>query len=404
MIWQLMAAAFIMLLISAVFIFWPRRQHQAANQTPAQLFEERLQLLALARDSGELAEQDFSAAAQELKSQFLQQKQQSLVLQQPGQKRLLQIILVIVTGVMVAGIYSMNGHYRQLDDWQTAREKLPEYGERALLNQGEALTDHEVSLFALALRTRLAEEGDDAVAWMLLGRIWMSQGMLIDAIEAFEQALRLTPNRTALLISYSQALIITGGDQNLAKAGGSVAKVLRNEPGNVDALSLMALIAYEKGDLAEARAAWQLLLDKLPPDDPRYTVVTEKLTELAQSDTDSNDTAAARQVVVNLTVDPALRQQHPEASLFVFARVAGGPPLPLSVQRMPLPAGAVQIVLTEKMAMQPGWTLAEAEQIEVVARMSQAGTVEQREGDLQVVSEVLSFTVPEITTHLTLEF
>ena len=40
----------------------------------------------------------------------------------------------------------------------------PAYGERALLNKGEPLSEQEVTLFALALRTKLANEGDDAVA------------------------------------------------------------------------------------------------------------------------------------------------------------------------------------------------------------------------------------------------
>lgn len=401
MTWQLIAAALIMLFVCAIFIVWPRKNREIKDQTPAQLFEERLQLLAQARDSGELAEQDFLAAAQELKGQFLHQEQQAVTLRQPKKRLFFQLSLIVVTGIMVGAIYAVTGHYRQLDDWQLARDKLPEYGERALLNQGEALTEHELSLFALALRTRLAEEGDDAVAWMLLGRIWMSQGLMLDAIEAFEKALKLTPNRSALLLSYSQALVVVGGEQELAKAGQSIARVLINEPDNLDALSLMALIAYEKGDVPEAITAWQLLLERLPANDPRYAVVSEKLTELGAADNVAK--VAGRQVIVSLYVDPQLKQQYPQASLFLFARSAGGPPLPLAAQRLPLPAGNVELVLTEKMAMQPGWTLAEAEKIEVIARMSLSGTVEQQTGDIQAVSEVLSFSEPEVHTRLTLE-
>lgn len=400
MTWQLIAAALMMLFVCAIFIVWPRKNREVKDQTPAQLFEERLQLLAQARDSGELAEQDFLAAAQELKGQFLQQEQHAVTLRQPKKRLFFQLSLIVVTGIMVGAIYTVTGHYRELDDWQLARDKLPEYGERALLNQGEALTEHEISLFALALRTRLAEEGDDAVAWMLLGRIWMSQGLMLDAIEAFEKSLKLTPNRSALLLSYSQALVVVGGEQNLAKAGQSIARVLINEPDNLDALSLMALIAYEKGDVSEAITAWQLLLERLPANDPRYAVVSEKLAELGA---DSTSEVAGRRVIVNLYVDPQLKQQYPQASLFLFARAAGGPPLPLAAQRLPLPAGNVELILTEKMAMQQGWTLAATENIEVIARLSLSGNVEQQAGDLQTVSALLSFSEPEIHTRLTLE-
>lgn len=400
MMWQLIAAVLLMLLISAVFIGWPRRASTINHQTAAQLFEERLQLLVTARDSGELADSDFVTAANELKTQFMQQEQKAVKLRQPKHKVIWHIALVVVLAVIVGVTYSMNGHYRQLSDWELAQQNLAEYGERALLNQGEALSEHEVTLFALALRTRLHHEGDDAMAWMLLGRIWMSQGLMLDAIDAYERALKLTPNRTALLISYSQALIVVGGDENLAKAGRSVARVLTAEPENIDAISLMALIAYEKGDNKEAIEAWTLLLQKLPQDDPRYAVVSEKLQELNAITPDS---VPGREIIVKLTVDPSLKVQHPDASLFLFARAVNGPALPLAVQRIPLPSGEIQLSLTEDMLMQQGWSLANVDEVQVVARMSLAGTVEQRPGDIQTISPILSFSDAKLTTVLILE-
>lgn len=395
-LWSLAGIALLMVFVVIVFISWPQRAINDAQPSSAELFEERLQQLALARDTGELADDDFEQAAQELKAQFLLQQQQVTAKTYSWRLRL---FIVLVITLSVSAIYLATGHYRQLQDWQLAKQQLPTYGERALLNKGEPLSEHEVDLFALALRTRLAEQGDDAVAWMLLGRIRMSQGMPEQAIDAFEKALAMTPDRTALLLSYSQALIVVGGDENLAKAGRSVARVLTREPDNTDALSLMALIAYEKGDEAEAIAAWQLLLKQLPDDDPRYAAVQKKLAELGAA----NDIPAQRKIIVNLFVDPALQQANPQASLFLFARAVDGSALPLAVQRIPLPAGEQQLILDEKMAMQPDWNLANADKVEVVARMSLSGTVEQRPGDLQTVSEVLTFDQAQIITTLRLE-
>ncbi|MDP5149842.1 c-type cytochrome biogenesis protein CcmI [Rheinheimera baltica] len=396
MIWPLIIASFTMLLLTALCLFWPRRATELPQQTPAQLFEERLQLLALARDSGELAEQDFDSAAQELKSQFLQQ--QSVSLTQNQRFGRLPLVLLLVVAVIVGGVYSVNGHYRQLQDWQLAQQNLQAYGERALLNQGEPLSEQEIDWFALALRTKLANEGDDAIAWMLLGRIRMSQGAIEQAIDAFERALQLTPERTPLLLSYAQALILQADDNRLALAGRAVARVLSKEPQNNDALSLMALIAYEKGDMEQAKSAWQLLLGQLPSTDPRYAAVQQRLAEMGVE-----VPADGRQITVQLFVDPALKQANPNASLFLFARAIGGAPLPLAVQRIPLPEGELTLVLTEQMAMQSGWSLANADSVEVVARMSQSGTVEQRPGDIQTVSEALSFTEPALTISLSLE-
>ena len=123
MMWPLFIAALTMLLLTALFLFWPRRSAQLALQTPAQLFEERLQLLALARDAGELAEQDFDSAAQELKSQFVLQQQNQL--QHDNRARWpMPAVLLLLVAVMVCGIYALNGHYKQINDWQQAQQNL----------------------------------------------------------------------------------------------------------------------------------------------------------------------------------------------------------------------------------------------------------------------------------------
>ncbi|KKO47879.1 cytochrome C biogenesis protein [Arsukibacterium sp. MJ3] len=408
MLWPLLFVAVLMLVLSAIIISWPRRASDVNNQTPLQLFEERLQLLALARDSGELAEQDFASAAAELKQQFSQQQQQVISYRLPKQQRWWHLGLLVTVLLMVALTYRFNGHYTELADWQHANSNLASYGERALLGQGEPLSEHETRLFALALRTKLAKEGDDAVAWMLLGRIWMSQGLMEDAVEAFEKALALSPNRIPLLLNFAQALIVVGGDENLARAGQAVARILLAEPANLDAMSLMALVAHEKGDTTEAAAAWRVLAEQLDETDPRYPLVVSKLAELGIASPGSPGTSgtaevSGRQIRVQLTVSPALTAANPGATLFLFARAVGGSNLPLAVQRMPLPSGAVELLLTEQMAMQPNWTLSQAEQVVVVARMSQAGTVEQMPGDLQVESAELSFNEAILSVTLNLE-
>ena len=396
MIWQLSLAVLLLLLLTAACLFWPRRTARMDVQTPLQQFEDRLQLLVLARDSGELADSDFDSAAQELKSQFLVQQQQRSGITQRNWRLSLAALLAVL--LVVVAVYATNGHYRQLAQWQLAQQNLQSYGERALLGQGDPLTEEEVDLFALALRTKLAKEGDDAVAWMLLGRIRLSQGAVEQAVSAFERALQMTPERLPLLLSYSQALIMLGDENSLAKAGRAVARVLTKEPENNDALSLMALIAYEKGDMAQASQAWQLLLKQLPQDDPRYAVVQQRLTELGVE-----VAAVGRQIKVKLSVAPALKQANPDASLFLFARAVNGAALPVAVQRIALPEGEVDLLLTEQMSMQSGWSLASTEQVQVVARMSLSGSVEMRPGDIETVSDVLSFNQAVLSVSLQLE-
>jgi cytochrome c-type biogenesis protein CcmI len=406
MLMSLSFAAALMLVLILILLLFFRRKGEDVQVNPVAQFEDKLRLLSQARDNGELAEQDFAQAATELKTQYLQSQQSQQTVASPATAWGLGTVLFVVAGT--AALYSQTGHYTELQNWQRAQQQLPVYGERALLSQGEPLTDEEIELFALALRTKISKEGDDAVAWFVIGRIWLSKGMLDDAIEAFEKALALTPNRVNVLISYSQALLVGGGDEKLAKAALSLAKVLQQEPENADALSMLAMVAEERGDKAQAQQAWQLLLPKLDKADPRYALVQQKLglgsaAEQAATPEQNTTAVSGRQVSVQLTINPELAEQYKDGTLFVFAKAVDGPPLPLAVQKLAVFNGTQSIELSEAQAMQPGWSLADAERIQISARLSLSGQVLNDENGPQVQSEVLSFKESKLNLSLSLQ-
>lgn len=401
MLMSLSFAAALMLVLILVLLLFFRRKGEEVQLSPVAQFEDKLRLLSQARDNGELAEQDFAQAATELKTQYLQLQQSQQTVASPATAWVLGTSLLVVVGTAV--LYSQTGHFTALQNWQIAQQQLPSYGERALLNQGEPLTNEEVELFALALRTKISKEGDDAVAWFVIGRIWLSKGMLDDAIEAFEKALVLTPNRVNVLISYSQALLVGGGDENLAKAALSLSKVLQQDPDNSDALSMLAMVAEERGDKEQAQQAWQLLLPKLDKADPRYALVQQKLGLAPTSEQAATTAVSGRQVSVQLTISPELAEQYKTGTLFVFAKAVDGPPLPLAVQKLAVFNGTQTIELSEAQAMQQGWTLANAERIQISARLSLSGQVLNDENGPQVQSEVLSFKESKLSLDLSFQ-
>lgn len=401
MLMSLSFAAALMLVLILVLLLFFRRKGEEVQLSPVAQFEDKLRLLSQARDNGELAEQDFAQAATELKTQYLQLQQSQQTVASPATAWVLGTSLLVVVGTAV--LYSQTGHFTALQNWQIAQQQLPSYGERALLNQGEPLTNEEVELFALALRTKISKEGDDAVAWFVIGRIWLSKGMLDDAIEAFEKALVLTPNRVNVLISYSQALLVGGGDENLAKAALSLSKVLQQDPDNSDALSMLAMVAEERGDKEQAQQAWQLLLPKLDKADPRYALVQQKLGLAPTSEQAATAEVSGRQVSVQLTISPELAEQYKTGTLFVFAKAVDGPPLPLAVQKLAVFNGTQTIELSEAQAMQQGWTLANAERIQISARLSLSGQVLNDENGPQVQSEVLSFKESKLSLDLSFQ-
>lgn len=411
MIWQLVGAAAVLLLVSVVVLLWPRRVSSDVSLDQKSLFADKLQLLVAARESGELSAADFQSAAQELKAQFLGVLPDAEQLTgDPRRGRWPAVGLVVV---LTLGIYALTGQYQQLLQWQQAQEQLPALGERALLGQGPQLSEAELTLFALGLRTKLATSGDDAVAWFVLGRIWLSQGQVPEAIEALEKALKLTPERSNVLLAHAQALLVEGSEESVQKAARSLGQVLAKEPQNLDALSMLALIASERGDLKEARAAWEMVAQLLPAGDPRLASVQQQLAKLdttgvvpapgQQSDqaatvaepaaTDASAPSPLLRVRVKLSAETVA--QFAGKTLYVFARAVDGPPLPVAVQKLQVPAQATELMveLSNVQAMQPSWNLAATSKVIVGARVSVSGSATPDPTDLQVKSAELATPV-----------
>ena len=166
MLMNLALVAAVLLLLSALILCWPRRATAGQQLDRKELFAEKLALLNDARELGELSDADFAVAAAELKTQFLAPLPDAQQLHGRSARSGIWALALLI--VLTGAIYALTGHYRELQQWESAQANLSAYGERALLGKGEPLSDEELSQFALGLRTKLSTTGDDAVAWCVL--------------------------------------------------------------------------------------------------------------------------------------------------------------------------------------------------------------------------------------------
>ena len=72
----------------------------------------------------------------------------------------------------------------------------------------------------------------------------------------------------------------------------------------------------------------------------------------------------------------------PEDTLFIYARAAAGPGMPLSLAKLTVADLPVTINLNKHMAMLPAMTLDSFQQVEVLARISKSGQAMPQPGDL----------------------
>ncbi|WP_296896617.1 c-type cytochrome biogenesis protein CcmI [Thiohalocapsa sp.] len=100
-------------------------------------------------------------------------------------------------------------------------------------------------------------------------------------------------------------------------------------------------------------------------------------------------TGAAIDVSVSLA--PALAgRMPPETTVFVFARAAAGPPMPLAVQRLTLADLPASVRLDDSMAMMPQMRLSAFPQVLVGARVSPSGQAMPQPGDLEGIEGPVS--------------
>ncbi len=99
------------------------------------------------------------------------------------------------------------------------------------------------------------------------------------------------------------------------------------------------------------------------------------------------DTAGMK---ITVSISPALSgKAAPDDTVFVFARAAQGPRMPLAIARQQVKDLPVTVVLDDSSAMSPEMKLSSVPHVVVVARVSKSGMAGARNGDLEGVSGVV---------------
>jgi cytochrome c-type biogenesis protein CcmI len=400
----LMWAYFALLtLIALLFIIVPFLKKERvvtithnANAQLISIYEQRLVELQTDLDNQRIDSQNHSEAIIELKRRLLNELSPEKSLNSRGDNRIFALtgaaFLIALAGIF----YAMTGSQQQIAAWHDAMDNLADYGQRAVMQKGEPLTKNELQAFALALRTKLSQSGDDEVAWMLLGRVALMLNEFDMAKQSFDKTLKINPDNMQALVSYSQVLLLEGSEENMTRAAGMLSKVLQAQPNNLDAISLLALIAFERKDWLQAKAAFEVLLASMDESDTRYAMINQRISEIdlqiaQQNVATSGDQLAAQSIQVTVDIDSQLADKQPNNGiLFVFAKAAKGSPMPLAVVKLTDYSFPITVELSDANAMMAGLNLSSASEIIISARISNDDSVMPSTGELEGHSQVLA--------------
>ncbi len=393
-----MWASFALLtLIALLFVMLPFLKKERvktithnANAELISIYEQRLVELQNDLENQRIDAQNHSESVIELKRRLLNELSPEKSLNSRGNNRIFALtggaFVIALTGIF----YSMTGNQQQISAWHDAMDNLAEYGERAVMQKGEPLSENELQAFALALRTKLSQTGDDEIAWMLLGRVAMSLNEFDMAQQSFDKALQMNPANMQVLISYSQVLLLEGSEASMTRAAGMLSKVLQEEPQNLDAISLLALIAYERKDWVQAKAAFEVLLASMDKADTRYNMIAQRISEIEQQQAQNVDVTKSAAIKVTVNISTELKNKQPENGiLFVFAKALNGSPMPIAVVKLNEYQFPITVELSDANSMVAGLNLSSAEDIVITARISNDDSVMPSSGELEGHSAAL---------------
>src|SRR3984885_14100373 len=182
-----------------------------------------------------------------------------------------------------------------------------------------------------------------------------------------------------------------GTDMQAAIA--KLADKLRQHPDDAEGWALLGRTYKATQHYAEARDAFRHALEAAPGDTDlarEYAAAGESVSALEAPPSAESSGAAetnTAHIVVNVALDPKFKDSvGPNDTLFVFAKAAHGPPMPLAITRLTAAQLPARLTLTDAMGMVPGLTLSRFPQVVVGARISKSGNATPQSGDLQTLS------------------
>jgi len=248
---------------------------------------------------------------------------------------------------------------------------------------------------------------ESAEGWYFLGRSYMAQQRAADAARAFGQAVKVAGREPELLGQWAQALYFAADKQWSPQLEALTSEALKADPEEVTSLGLLGIAAYEEQRFADAKEVtslgllgiaayeeqrfadaigyWERLVAVLPEGDPSRQAIAggierarQELGSQGGEVSTAQPQAAGLQVRVELA--PALRGKvQPGDAVFVFARAASGPPMPLAVKRLTVAELPATVSLSDSDAMMPQLKLSAFDQVQLVARISRAGDAKSGE-------------------------
>jgi cytochrome c-type biogenesis protein CcmH len=291
-------------------------------------------------------------------------------------------VLIFALPLASIGLYLKIGEYRVIDNPALAavapHQNLTQQSDMTLVQMVEVVKE------------RLRKNPDDARGWFVLGKTMMEMGEFGEAVTAFQRTLDLVGDKEAgVLFSLADALSMQKDGLMAGEPEAMIQQGLKISPQDPTGIWLAGLAAEQRQDYKAAFDYMNVLLP-LVANDARSTTEVNRVIASLQLRAPTLVTAtkalvqsASLKVSVSL-VDELKQQVSSENLVFIYAKAASGPPMPLAVKRLTVGDLPVTVVLSDADAMIPSMKLSSFENIIIGARVSMSGNPVAQPGDLYI--------------------
>lgn len=450
-----------LLALALAFILAPLVQSAPPDDSMQQdalnleVFRQRLKELDADLAAGSLDQERYAAARHDLERELLYDVDPEQT--SPASRHASSVLgrwllggsLVIVLPLSAVLIYLDLGELDLVDPVQIAASSQG-------VSDANAEETASLEILVERLEARLQDDPENLEGWLMLGRTYFATDQLQKGLKAIERAYELAPDQSEIKLAYAEALAASSPTKSLeGRPAELIRAVLEQEPDNRIARWLAGMISFQQEQFQSAAVTWRKILEELDPQgeeaanlrqmvveaetragipttdgqveqevpkpaEPERPAVSDTAQTPAEPATAPIATDAAVQepaapaptaadatdasdvsLSVQVSLDPSLADQAaPEDTVFVFARAAAGPPMPLAVQRIQVRDLPKTLTLDDGMAMTPAMRLSAFSDVVVSARVSKSGEAMPQPGDLFGETDPISVATDTETSVL----
>ena len=292
------------------------------------------------------------------------------------------VLVAVCIPLLVFGMYGFIGNP------QAILPQVPAPEGEVTMAQVEAM----VTQMAQKLESQPADQPANPQAWEMLARSYAVLQRFPEAARAYEKARTLAPNNAQLLVDHADVLAMLQGQSMVGEPAKLIARALTLDPKNLKALALAGSAAFERKDFAGAIQFWSQARQLAPPTGEFTTGLDRSLeaardAAAAQPSTASTSPKSASKPNSGLSgtvsLSPSLASKvKPEDTVFIFARAAQGPRMPLAILKRKVSELPITFKLDDSTAMSDDLKLSKFANVVVAARVSASGNALPQPGDL----------------------